>query len=301
MLNSRAGYEADVTVTRTGDDAFLMVSSAATTVRDLDWLRRNAPASTAWHVEDVTDALAVIGVMGPRSRDLLATCSPDDLSDNAFPFGTSQGIRLAGVTVRATRITYVGELGWEVYVPTGDAPAVYAALTAAGEALGARPAGYYAIDALRLEKGYRAFARELTPDLTPVEAGLLFACKLRTDIDFLGRSALEARRAAGPRRRVVSFTAGEGTAYLWGGELVRRDGEPVGQVTSAAWGASVGSAVGLALIGPGGEAMARTEWIQAGRYDVDLAGRRVPISVSLRAPYDPDGHKVRPDEGEGRR
>ncbi len=301
MLNSRGGYEADVTVTRTGDDAFLMVSSAATTVRDLDWLRRNAPSGTAWHVEDVTDALAVIGVMGPRSRDLLATCSPDDLADSPFPFGTSREIRLAGVTVRATRITYVGELGWEVYVPSGDAAAVYAALTIAGEGFGARPAGYYAIDALRLEKGYRAFARELTPDLTPVEAGLLFACKLRTDIGFLGRSALEACRAAGPRRRLVSFTAGEGTAYLWGGELVRRDGEPVGQVTSAAWGASLGSAVGLALIGPGGEATATVGWIQAGRYDVDLAGRRVPIKVSLRAPYDPDGHKVRPDEGEGRR
>ena len=150
--------------------------------------------------------------------------------------------------MRATRITYVGELGWELYVPTEFALGVYDELMAAGEDLGVANAGYYAIDSLRLEKGYRAFGRELTPDYNPVEAGLLFACKLKTDIDFLGRTAVEKAKADGPSRRLVSFVCDDPDAMLWGGELVRRDGVAAGQVTSAAWGETLGAAVGLAYV-----------------------------------------------------
>ena len=138
--------------------------------------------------------------------------------------------------MRATRITYVGELGWELYVPTEFAVGVYEDLLEAGSDLGVHRGGYYAIESMRLEKGYRAFGKELTPDYDPVEAGLLFACKLKTDLDFLGRTAVEESRATGPRRKLVSFQVSDTEPMLWGGELVLRDGVPAGQVTSAAWG-----------------------------------------------------------------
>ena len=246
MLNERGTYESDVTVTRTAADEFMIVSSAATTERDKDHITKNLPPGCRAQLVDVTSALAVFGVMGPRSRDLLATLTDADLGDDAFPFGTSQRISLGYSTVRATRITYVGELGWELYVPAEFAVGVYDDLMAAGAAFDVARGGYYAIESLRLEKGYRAFGRELTPNDNPVEAGLLFACKLKTDVDFLGRTAVEKARADGPRRRVVGFSVGSPDAMLWGGELVLRDGVVAGQVTSAAWGETTGSCVGLA-------------------------------------------------------
>ncbi|MEO7270347.1 MAG: FAD-dependent oxidoreductase [Knoellia sp.] len=292
MLNARGTYEADVTVTRVGAEDFLVVSSAATTDRDIDWMRRHAPAGAAMTVTDLTSALAVFGVMGPQSRELLTALTPDDFSDAGFPFGTSREVRLGRATVRATRITYVGELGWELYIPTDLAAGVYADLFAGAGDVEVVPAGYYAIDAMRLEKGYRAFARELTTDWGPVEAGLTFACKLRTSIDFLGRSALEAAKARGPQRRVVSMVVGDPTAYLWGGELLLRDGLPAGQVTSAGWGAALGASVGLALVGDRSSTTATTDWITSGTWQVDLAGRRVDVRVGLRPPFDPDSARL---------
>src|SRR6476660_617717 len=205
MLNARGTYESDVTVTRIAADEYLIVSSAATTERDRDHIRRNLPAGAHAGVVDVTSSLAVFGVLGPHSRALLSLLTTADLSNEAFPFGTSQMISLGYATVRATRITYVGELGWELYVPAEFAVGAYEDLIAAGDGLGLANAGYYAIESLRLEKAYRAFGRELTPDYNPVEAGLLFACKLKTDIGFLGREAVERARAAGLRRRLVSL------------------------------------------------------------------------------------------------
>ena len=277
FLNARGTYEADLTVTRTGPAEFLLVSSSATTVRDLDWLARHGVVA-----EDVTERYAVLGVMGPRSRVLLAGVSLDVWSEEAFPFATSREVTVAGVRLRATRMTYVGELGWELMVPVADAVVVYDAVRGAG----AVDAGYYAIESLRLEKGYRAFGRELTPDLGPIEAGLVFATGLGGDRDFLGRSALEAHRAAlaagGPRRRVVSFVLESPEPMLWGGELVLRDGVPAGQVTSAAWGETVGACVGLALLRAAGPVTAA--WLAAGSFEVDVAGERYAVRASLRAP-----------------
>ncbi len=198
LLNDHGTYESDITVTRMTETEYLLVASAATTERDLDHLRRAMPPGSRAAVVDVTSAYAVYGVMGPRSRDLLARLTRADLSDAAFGFGTSALIDLGYSTVRATRLTYVGELGWELYVPTEFAVGVYEDLMTAGADLGVLNAGYYAIESLRLEKGYRAFGRELTPDYNPVEAGLLFACKLRGGRAFLGREAVEKARAAGP-------------------------------------------------------------------------------------------------------
>ncbi|MEJ7755186.1 MAG: glycine cleavage T C-terminal barrel domain-containing protein [Nocardioidaceae bacterium] len=236
LLNARGTYESDLTVTRVSSEEFLLVSSSATTVRDQDWIRRNIGAEQVVSVTDVTSAYAVYGVMGPASRELLTRLTAADLSDEAFGFATSARIDLGHATVRATRITYVGELGWELYVPTELAVGAYEDLMRAGADLGVVNAGYYAIESLRLEKGYRAFGRELTPDFGPVEAGLMFACKVRSDVDFLGRTAVEKARSEGVSRRLVSFTVVDDDAMLWGGELVLRDGVAVGLVTSAAWG-----------------------------------------------------------------
>ncbi len=205
VLNARGTYEADVTVTRVAHDQYLWVTGAASVVRDRDWITRHVADDQQVSVTDVTGAYAVLGVMGPGSRALLQSLSRADLSNDAFPFSTSREIDLGYCTVRATRITYVGELGWELYVPAEFAVSVFDLLTSAGAEHGIANAGYYAINALRLEKGYRAFGTELTPDYNPVEAGLLFATKLKTDIPFLGREAVEAARAAGraPSPRVL--------------------------------------------------------------------------------------------------
>ena len=291
LLNRRGTYESDLTVTRVAEDEYLLVSSSATTVRDRDWIRRNIPTGHDTRIVDVTSSYAVLGVMGPRSRDLLTSVSDSDL--DGFEFATSRQLQVGYATVRATRITYVGELGWELYVPTEFAAGVYDDLMAAGRDLGVADAGYYAIESMRLEKGYRAFGRELTPDYNPVEAGLTFACKLRTDIDFLGRTALEKARAEGPRRRLVSFVVDGPEAMLWGGELVLRDGRAVGQVTSAAWGEALGAGVGLAYVADPSGVTSR-DWAEAGTYAVNVGGSVLPVSVGRRAPYDPEGTRIRP-------
>jgi 4-methylaminobutanoate oxidase (formaldehyde-forming) len=292
FLNERGTYEADLTVTRTGPGSFLLVSSSATTIRDLDWIRRHFAPGADVSVTDLTEDLSVIGVMGPRSRELMGRVSGEVTawSDEAFPFATSREVRVGGVDLRATRMTYVGEVGWELVVPVGDAGAVYDALRAAGKDLGLADAGYHTIESLRLEKGYRAFGRDLTPDLTPVEAGLVFATALAgkggSDKDFLGRAALVAHRdrlrEPGPRRRVVSFVLEDPEPMVWGGELLLRDGEPAGQVTSAAYGATVGASVGLALLRA--DRTIRQEDLDGASYEIDLAGERYPARLSLAAP-----------------
>jgi 4-methylaminobutanoate oxidase (formaldehyde-forming) len=294
MLNERGTYESDVTVTRTGPEEFLIISSAATTERDKDHIRRNLPDGAGAALVDVTSAYAVLGVMGPKSRELLSALTSADLSDEAFPFATSQQISLGYATVRATRITYVGELGWELYVPAEFAVGVYEDLMTAGAAFGVGRGGYYTIESLRLEKGYRAFGRELTPSENPVEAGLLFACKLKTDIAFLGREAVEKAKAEGPRRKLVGFKVDDPEAMLWGGELILRDGGVAGQVTSAAWGETTGSCVGLAYVRASDDAVINADWINAGNYQVNVGGQLYPVAVSLKPLYDPTNARIRP-------
>jgi 4-methylaminobutanoate oxidase (formaldehyde-forming) len=292
MLNAHGTYEADITVTRLSAEEFLLVSSAASTERDLDHIRRRQPAGLRASVVDVTSQYAVYGVMGPRSRDLLTRLTRGELGEEAFPFGTSRDIDLGYATVRATRLTYVGELGWELYVPAEFAVGAYQDLTAAGDELGLANAGYYAIESLRLEKGYRAFGRELTPDYNPAEAGLLFACKLKGDTGFLGREAVERARADGPRRRLVSLVLGDPDAMIWGGELVLRDGVAVGQVTSGAWGETLGACAGLAYLRDPDGGVLTADVIRTGTYQVNVGGDLHPATVTLRPPFDPAGHRI---------
>ncbi|HEY2505366.1 MAG TPA: FAD-dependent oxidoreductase [Streptosporangiaceae bacterium] len=293
MLNDRGTYESDITVTRLSATEFLLVASAATTERDADHIRRRMPPGSRATLTDMTSAYAVYGVMGPASCTLLSRLTRADLSDAGFPFGTSAMIDLGHSTVRATRITYVGELGWELYVPTEFAVGVYQDLMAAGADLGVANAGYYAIESLRLEKAYRAFGRELTPDYNPAEAGLLFACKLAGPVGFVGREVVEKARAEGPRRRLVSVMLNDPDVMMWGSELVLRDGEPVGQVTSAAWGESLGTAVGLAYLRDPAGLPLTAAFTRTGRYEVNVGGQIVEATVGLRPPYDPDGAKIK--------
>ena len=293
LLNDRGGYEADVTVTRIRWNEYLMVTSSAQGIHDLDLLRRTVPGGL--HVEffDVTSSYAVLSVMGPKSRALLDGLSSDDFSAAAFPFGHSRDVDLGGLTVRATRLTYVGELGWELYVPSDVAVAALERLTDPGNAISARLAGYYAIESLRLEKGYRAYGRELGPETSPVEAGLTFACKLETSIAFRGREAVERHKAAGPSRRLVSLVASDAAAYAWGGELVLRDGEPAGFASSAAFGHTLGRAVLLGYVERRDGGKADRDWISQGRYQVAIGGERYDVNASLQPPYDPSGARIR--------
>ena len=282
LLNSRGGYEADVTITRESQTDYLYVTSSASAFRDLDWLRRHIDGRDVV-VTDVTDDYTVLGVMGPKSREVLQAITDADFGNDAFPFATSQVVTMAGQAVRATRITYVGELGWELYIPNAVAAAVYEAIMQAGAAHGVRNAGYYALNALRLEKGYRAWPAELSPDYTPLDAGLLFACKLKSDIPFLGRDALEAHIAKGADRTLVSVVLDNPNVMMWGGELVLRDGAGVGQITSAAWAAETGACVALAYV----------RGAIDGRFEVNVGGQRCPARVSTQAPYDPANSRIR--------
>jgi glycine cleavage system aminomethyltransferase T/glycine/D-amino acid oxidase-like deaminating enzyme len=293
ILNEHAGYEADVTVTRTAWDEYLLVTSSAQAVHDLDVLRRAAPVGMHVEFVDVTSAFAVFGVMGPRSRALLSTLSVDDFSADAFPFGHSREVDLGGVTVRATRITYVGELGWELYVPTDLAVSAFERLMAPPDGPPPVLAGYYAIDSLRLEKGYRAWGRELSPDVSPVEAGLTFACKLSSNVPFRGREAVERQVHEGVCRRVVSLVLSDPEVYLWGNELIVRDGDPVGFVSSAAYGHTVGAASMLGLVRRADGGKADVSWLTSGRFQVAVAGELYDAAASTRAPYDPEGLRVR--------
>ena len=290
MLNDRGGYESDFTITCVDDQEYLVVTSSGSAVRDRDMIER-ALRSHGWRatVTDVTPMFAMLAVMGPRARELLSHVSTARFDNDSFPFGTSQEIDVGYATVRATRLTYVGELGWELYTPVEFAVGVYEQLTAAGRDLGLVNAGYYAIDSLRLEKGYRAWSRELTPDINPYEAGLSFAVKLDKATDFRGRKALQALKDAGGTpamaRRVVSLVVDAPHTSLWGGELIVRNNSPAGFVTSAAYGHTLGRPVALGFISnPHGAA--DKAWIEAGNYQIDLAGERYAAQVSLKAPLD---------------
>jgi 4-methylaminobutanoate oxidase (formaldehyde-forming) len=296
MLNDRGTYESDITVTRLSATEFLLVASAATTARDADHIRRRMPPGSRATLTDVTSAYAVYGVMGPASRALLSRLTRADLSEAGFRFGTSRLIDLGYSTVRATRITYVGELGWELYVPAEFAVGVYQDLMAAGADLGVANAGYYAIESLRLEKAYRAFGRELTPDYNPAETGLLFACKLGGTVGFLGREAVEKARADGPRRRLVSVVLADPDVMMWGSELVLHDGHPVGQVTSAAWGETLGASVGLAYVADPEGAPVTAAFAKTGTFEVNVGGQVVRAAIGLRPPYDPAGTKIKTRE-----
>ncbi len=291
MLNDRGGYETDLTVTRLRADAYFIVSGSAQTTRDADWIRRHVPAGARAVLTDVTGAYAMLGVMGPRSRALLGRLTDADLGNEAFPFWTSQEIDVGPGLVRASRITYVGELGWELYLPVEFAAGVYDAICEAGQGLGLADAGYYAIDSLRMEKAYRAWGRELTTEDTPLEAGLGFAVRWDKPVPFLGREALLSQRGKPLTKRLVSLVLDDPAALPLGDEPIWCGPRVVGWVTSAAFGHTLGRAVALGYVRrPEGVDAA---FVAGAPFEIEIAGDRFTARGGFRAPYDPDALRVK--------
>jgi 4-methylaminobutanoate oxidase (formaldehyde-forming) len=293
LLNERGTFESDVTIARLARDRFLLITGSAQPVRDMDWLMRHLDPAAHVVLTDVTSGWTVLSVMGPRSRDLLQSVSRSEFSNPGFAFGAIREVGIGLATVLASRRTYMGELGWELYVPVEFAVTVFETLHEAGAAFGLRDAGYYAIDSLRLEKGYRAWGRELTPDDTPFQAGLGWAVRLDKPGGFIGQAALAAAKAKPLDRRLVSVVLQDPEPLLWGGEALLRDGRPVGDLTSAAYGHTVGASVGLGYVRRSDGAAIDAAWLAVGRFEVDLAGTRLPATVSLRCPYDPSNLRIK--------
>ena len=248
MLNTRGGFESDLTVIRLAAERFLIVTGSAQTVRDADWISRHIPPDAHATLTDVTAMTSVISVMGPNARALLERLSPDDLSPQGLPFSHTREIDLAHARVRAARMSYVGGPGYELYVPIEMARHVYLALHEAGTDLGLRDAGYYAIDALRIEQGRRAWGAELSPDETPFEAGLTYAVRLDKPADFIGRAALLAVRDQPLKKKLVSVVFDDPAVYAWGGETLLLQDQPVGELSSVGWSPLAQACVALAYL-----------------------------------------------------
>ncbi|MQT14534.1 GcvT family protein [Segnochrobactrum spirostomi] len=291
MLNARGGIECDLTIARLADDRYYIVTGTGFATHDFDWIRRNIPAGLDAKLIDVTSAYAVLSVMGPRARDVLAGLSGDDLSNAAFPFARVREIGIAGAPVIALRITYVGELGYELHIPVEFAATVYDALMAAGAAHGIADAGYRAIESLRLEKGYRAWGADIGPDHTPLEAGLGFAVKLKGNQPFLGRAALEAQARDGLKKLLCGFTVADPEIVLLGRETIYRDGERVGWLSSGGFGHTLGLPIGYGYVRRA-EGVDRA-FVEAGSYELEVATERVAAKVHLAPLYDPTMARVK--------
>ena len=286
MLNRRGGIECDFTVTRLAADRFLIVTGTAFGNHDLGWIRKQTDGDDGVLVSDITSELVCFGLWGPRARDILSSVTHDDVSDAGFPYLTARRIAVGHVPVYALRVTYVGELGWELYAGMEYGPALWDTLWEAGRPHGLVAGGYRAIDSLRLEKGYRVWSSDITPDETPFEAGLGFAVALDKGADFLGREALLAARDAGPRRRLRCLVLDDPRSVCLGNEPVRVDGAVVGRVTSGGYGFAVQRSIAFAYLPPD-QATIGT------RGEVDLFGEWVGFQVQRDPLYDPANERIR--------
>jgi sarcosine dehydrogenase len=285
MLNAKGGIECDLTVVRRAENDFYIVTGTGFAVHDFDWISRNLCGDV--HLADVTSGSAVLSLMGPKARDILQSLTSDDLSNTSFPFGTAKAISVANCPVLALRVTYVGELGWELHLPVEVAVTVYEALMATGQVTNA---GYRAIETLRLEKGYRAWGSDIGPDHTPVEAGLAWAVKMKSGLPFLGRDAIAAQLANGVKKRLATFTAAPEVVLL-GRETIYRNGERVGWLSSGGYGHTVGKSIGMGYVRhPAG---VTEDFLLSGTYELEVASERVPAQVTLAPLYDPQNQRVK--------
>jgi 4-methylaminobutanoate oxidase (formaldehyde-forming) len=291
MLNARGGIECDLTVARLAEDRFYIVTGTGFATHDFDWISRNIPEGLDARLIDVTSQNAVFALMGPRARDVLSALTSDDVSNAGFPFGACRQISLAGAPVLALRITYVGELGWELHVPVEFAANVYERLMQAGAPHGIANAGYRAIESLRLEKAYRAWGADIGPDHNPLMAGLGWAVKLRKNTPFLGREAIEAARTQPLPRLLAGFTVDDPNVVLLGRETIFRDGKRVGWLSSAGFGYTVKKNIGLGYVrnAEGVDA----DYVMSGDYELEVVTERVPAKPFLRPLYDPEMKKVK--------
>ncbi|MFD2739713.1 FAD-dependent oxidoreductase [Sulfitobacter aestuarii] len=288
FLNARGGIEADVTVTRLSEIAYLVVTPAATRLADETWLRRNTGDFNVV-ITDVTAGEGVLAVMGPNARNLMQAVSPADFSNETNPFGTAQQIELGMGLARVHRVTYVGELGWEIYVSTDMAAHVFETLQAAGEAMDLKLCGMHMMDCARIEKGFRHFGHDITSEDHVLEAGLGFAVK--TDkADFIGRDAVLRKKETGLDRRLMQFRLTDPEPLLYHNEPILRDGRIVGFLSSGAYGHYLGGAMGMGYVPCRGETTAD---LLASRYEIDVAGRRINAEAALRPMYDPGGERAK--------
>ncbi len=290
MLNDRGGIECDLTCVRLAADEYYIVTGTGFATHDFDWIARNIPEGMNAQLVDVTSANAVLSLFGPRARNILAACTRADVSNATHPFAKARRIGIAGCPVLAMRITYVGELGWELHLPVEYAQTVYDALQAAGAEYGLRNAGYRAIETLRLEKGYRAWGSDIGPDHTPMEAGLGWAVKLKTDVAFRGREAVATQREVGVKKILATFTTAPGV-ILSGRETILRDGERCGWLSSGGYGHFLGRSIGMGYVRS--DSVIDRDYILSGTYQLEVATELVDAEVTLSPLYDPDMLRVR--------
>ena len=288
LLNSRGGIECDLTVARLAEDHFYIVTGTGFRTHDFGWIADHLPAAGITFT-DVTEDWGTLSLMGPKARDILAKVATEDVSNTALPFGSARQIAIAGIPVRALRVTYVGELGWELHVPIAALARVYDALIAADPSL--RPVGYRALESLRLEKGYRAWSSDITPNDTPFEAGLGWAVKLKSGIPFLGREALEAREGQPLPKSFAGFTVADPKAVLVGRETILRNGQPVGYLTSGGYGYTVAKSIGYGYVR--NDSGVTVDWLQQGSYALLIAGEETPADLTLAPLHDPTGARIR--------
>jgi glycine cleavage system aminomethyltransferase T/glycine/D-amino acid oxidase-like deaminating enzyme len=291
MLNSRGGIECDLTVARLATDHYYIVTGTGFRTHDFAWIRQNIPTGLDVVLSDVTEAFGTLSLMGPRSREVLAKVTDADVCDAALPFASVRNIEIAGVEVRALRITYVGELGFELHMPIADTGTVFDRLMEAGAPYAIAPAGYRAIESLRLEKGYRAWGADITPNDNPFHAGLGWAVKLKSDLPFLGRGATEKIANSPLPKRLVTFTVDDPAVMLAGRETILRDGEVVGYLASGGWGYTVGANIGLGYVRNAGGV--GDDYLAAGKYELEVACERVPAVLHLQPLYDPENTRVK--------
>jgi 4-methylaminobutanoate oxidase (formaldehyde-forming) len=280
MLNARGGFESDLTIVRLGAAEFFIITGSAQTTRDFAWIERAIDGDEHAALVDVTNAYSVISVMGPKAEGLLNRISPDDLGKARMPFSTTRMIDIGYARVRAARMSYVGGPGYELYVSSDQCVTLYEALWSAGAEFGLKDAGYYTIDALRIESGRRAWGAELSPDDTPWEAGLDYAVKMDKPVAFLGRDALLRQRAAGIRKRIVMFTFDRPDAFPWGGEPILMDRKNVGELTSTGYSRTYGRAVAMGYARA--DVALTDDVVLSANYQVDIAGERFAVTPHLR-------------------
>ncbi len=291
-LNERGGIEADVTVTRLAQERYLIVSSVACQNRDMDWLQRHKRDDEFVVINDVTSAYAVVTVMGPRARDTLRKLTDADISNEGFPFATSREIDVHYAIVRASRITYVGELGWELYIPTEYAPSVYDALLQAGEEFDIRPYGYHTMNSLRMEKCYRHWGHDITDEDSTLEAGLGFTSDFDKEGGFIGREALLAQKAEGPlKKRFVAFLFEDPQPLCYQEEPIYADGKIVGRVTSGMFGHTMGATIAMGYVVH--EQGITKEWLDNTLFEIEVECVRYRVQSSLRSFYDPAMERIK--------
>ena len=290
-LNNRGTVEADLTVTRTAECGFLVVTAPATHTHVKTWLQRNVAAEANVVVTDVTSGMMCLNIQGPYSRELLQKVSAHDFSNQAFPFATMQEVEIGYAIVQALRLTYMGELGWELYIPTEFAPHVYDLLIEAGTEMELKHCGYHALQSLRLEKAYREYGHDLGYDDTPIEAGLSFAVDFEKPGGFVGKEALLVQKEHGVNKRLVQFLLEDPDPLMYHAEPIYRDGVLCGYTSSAMYGHTLGAAVAMGYVKS--EATIDANYIKSGQYEIEVAGRRHPAVASLRPMYDPGSERSR--------